>query len=102
MTMRALLTPPRSERKSLRVAANSATGIGVPNTYGAKAPIHDAGAFFMPALVRARKHTRSFAVGGAGELQSSPVRRPVRQSRVARHPLRKAGAAVIQHTETAP
>ena len=100
MLMRALLTPPECGRTTLRVAANSATGIGVPNTYGAQAPIHDEGAFFMPASSGAHACSQ-FAAGGAGEPQGSPVRRPVRQSRVARHPLRNAGAAVIQHTETA-
>lgn len=99
--MRNLLTPPACGRTTLRVAANSAAGIGVPITYGAQAPIHDDGAFFLPAFVRALTHVRNFAAGGAGEPQGSPVRRPVRQSRVARHPLRNARAAVIQHTETA-
>ncbi len=98
MLTRLTLAPVR--RRNHRVAANSATGIGVPNTYGAQAPIHDEGAFFMPESPGA--HARQFMAGGAGEPQGSPVRRPVRQSRVARHPLRNAGAAVIQHTETAP
>ena len=100
MTMRALLTPHPRRRTTLRVAANSATGIGVPITYGAQAPIHDAGAFFMPAFVRAR----TFAA----------LRRAARESRKARrsvgryaNPVSPATlcamqrAAVIQHTETA-
>lgn len=100
MTMHPRLTPSPAKRRNLRVAANSATGIGVPNTYGAQAPILEVGAFFMPTSMGA--HARQSMAGGAGEPQGSPVRRPVRQSRVARRLLRNARAAVIQRTETAP
>ena len=88
-------------RRNCTVTANSVTGIAVPQTKAQNTrPSSDAGAFFMPATVGAC--ARQFMAGGTGEPQGSPALGPVLQSRVARHPLRNAEVAVIQHTETAP
>lgn len=83
------LTPGKQCGENFYVTANSVAGIGVPNTIGAQAPIHDVGAFFMPASSGA--HARQFMAGGAGEPQGSPDLSPVRQSRVARHLAHGAG-----------
>ena len=72
MTFANVLTDPICGRRNAAVDANSSTGIAVPNTPGAQAPIQDAGAFFMPASPGA--HARQqFMAGGAGEPQGSPV-----------------------------
>ena len=85
------LTAVMRHDKNPPVIANSVAGIGVPNTIGAQAPIHDVGAIFMPASSGA--HARQFMAGGAGEPQGSPDLSPVRQSRVARHLANGAGVA---------
>lgn len=54
-----------------RAAANSAAGFGSPIVNGAKAPVPDAGAFFMPASAGSRDPLQVMA-GGAGEPQGSP------------------------------
>lgn len=54
-----------------RAAANSAAGFGSPIVNGAKAPVQDAGAFFMPASTGSRT-TQPVIAGGAGEPQGSP------------------------------
>lgn len=52
-------------------AAKSAAGFCSPMVTGAKAPVHDAGAFFMPASAGGRATHQSMA-GGAGEPSGSP------------------------------
>lgn len=98
--MPTLLTTRPQGRKNYPVAANSVTGNSSPNHKAQNTrPSSDAGAFFMPASVGA--YARQSMAGGAGGRKT--CRSLCRSAtRVARHPLRNARAAVIQHVETAP
>ena len=87
-------------RRNCPVAANSVTGIGVPNHKARERPSTMRRFFCAPS--RAHTHVRSLWRAMRESLRARRCLVPVRQSRVARHPLRNAEVAVIQHTETAP